>query len=531
VKPLLPGLRRVSGEAEIYAARYLIAFTVTLAALLELVDTSIVNVAIPHMMGSLGATLDEIAWVSTGYVVANVMVLPISGWLSNWFGRRNYIALSILLFTLASILCGNATSLAGLVFWRIVQGLGGGGLLSTAQATLYEVFPRREVGTAMAIFGLGIMVGPMLGPTLGGWITDTLSWPWIFYINLPLGSLALLLALMMVPESKFGQRAEAVDGLGLLLLALGVGCLQTMLERGEKLDWFASPEIVAYAVVSATALTLFVWQELRHAHPVVDLRILHDAQFAASLVFGFLVGAALFSTVFVFPVYLQTLLGFTAWETGMVILPGALASGVTMAVMGRLTVHTGIDQRWFVVIGAAIFGYSMWQHSLFTTQSGWDDFIGPLLLRGVGLGMVFIPLNNLALGNLAAEEVTAGSGLFNLMRQLGGSVGIATSATLFQQFQQAHRADLLRHVNPFSAATAMRLAKLKALVIGHGTPETLAQAKALRLLDGMVMKQATMMAFERLFLLFGIALLSALPLLLLMRRGHLAGRGDTEPTH
>ena len=531
MRPILPGLRRVRSDAEIYASRYLIAFTVTLASVLELVDTSIVNVAIPHMMGSLGATLDEVAWVSTGYVVANVIVLPISGWLSNWFGRRNYIALSIGLFTIASLLCGNATSLGGLVFWRIVQGLGGGGLISTAQATLYEVFPKKEAGASMAIFGLGIMVGPMLGPTLGGWITDTLSWPWIFYINLPLGALALLLALMLVPDSKFGKRAETVDGLGLLLLAVGIGCLQTMLERGEKLDWFASREIVAYAVVSTASLALFVWQEFRHEHPVVELRILHDAQFAASLVFGFLVGAALYSTVFIFPVYVQTLLGFTAWETGLVILPGALASGITMAIMGRLTAKTRIDLRLFVVIGASVFTYSMWRHSLFTVESGWDDFLGPMILRGIGLGMVFIPLNNLALGNLSPAELSAGSGLYNLTRQLGGSVGIASSATLFQQFQQANRADLLIHVTRFSEAATSRLAQLKALVIQHGTPLPVAEAKALRLLDSMVMKQATMLAFERLFLLFGIALLSALPLLLLMKRTHFTRGEATEAAH
>ena len=525
MKPLLPGLRRVASDAEIRAARYPIAVTVTLASMMELVDTSIVNVAIPHMMGALGATLDEVAWVSTGYVVANVIVLPISGWLSNWFGRRNYMALSILLFTIASFLCGNATSLEGLVLWRIVQGLGGGGLISTAQATLYEVFPREEAGTAMAIFGLGIMVGPMLGPTLGGWITDSLSWPWIFYINLPLGTLALLLTLMLVPDSQYGERAEKVDALGLLLLALGIGCLQTMLERGEKLDWFASREITTYAIVSVTSLVAFAWQELRHEHPVVQLRILHDGQFAASMVFGFLLGGALYSTIFVFPVYVQTLLGFTAWETGMMIMPGALSSGLTMAVMGRIVAKTNLDMRWFVVIGACIFGYAMWRHSLFTIESGWDDFIWPMIFRGVGLGMLFIPLNNLALGNLAPEELAGGSGLYNLTRQLGGSVGIASSATLFQQFQQANRAELLVYVNQFSDATVSRLAKLKALVISHGAPEVLAQAKALRLLDGMVMKQATMLAFERLFLLFGVALLAALPLLLLMKRGRFSGIG------
>jgi len=527
VKPLLPGLRRVESDAEIHANRFLIAFTVTLASVMELVDTSIVNVAIPHMMGSLGATLDEIAWVSTGYVVANVIVLPISGWLANWFGRRNYLALSIMLFIAASMFCGAASSLEGLVFWRIVQGLGGGGLISTAQSTLYEVFPRKEAGTAMAIFGLGIMVGPMLGPTLGGWLTDAYSWPWIFYINLPLGLLALFATLVLVPDSKYGKRAEKVDALGFLLLAVGIGCLQTMLERGEKLDWFASREIISLSIVSFFALVAFVVQELRHEHPVVEIRILHDMQFAAALVFTFLLGGALFSVVFVFPVYAQTLLGFTAWETGMVILPGAIASGVTMAVMGRLTGSTKLDLRLFVVIGALVFGYSMWQHSLFTVQSGWDEFLPAMIYRGIGLGMVFIPLNNLALGNLPPEDVSNGSGLYNLTRQLGGSVGIASAATLYAQFQQSNRGELIRHVSEFSAATTERLAHLKALVIAHGTPTAQAQAKALRLLDGMVAKQASMLAFERLFLLFGIALLLALPLLLLMPRGRFARGGET----
>ncbi|HNH36460.1 MAG TPA: DHA2 family efflux MFS transporter permease subunit [Rhodocyclaceae bacterium] len=526
MKPLFPGLRRVEDDEDAHRYRYLIAFTVTLASVLELVDTSIVNVAIPHMMGNLGATLDEVAWVSTGYVVANVIVLPISGWLGNWFGRRNYFALSITLFIFASIMCGASSSLESLVFWRVVQGLGGGGLISTAQATLYEVFPREEAGQAMAIFGLGIMVGPMLGPTLGGWLTDTLSWPWIFYINVPLGLGALLLALMVVPDSKYGERAEQVDALGLLLLAVGIGCLQTMLERGEKLDWWASREVVAYAVTSFLALATLVWQELRHPHPVVDLRILADLQFAASVVFTFVVGSALYSVVFVFPVYAQTLLGFTAWETGLVILPGAIASGVTMAVMGRTVAKTKLDLRIFVIIGVAVFAYSMWKHSLFTTQSGWDDFLLPMILRGVGLGMVFIPLNNLALGNLMPEKVANGSGLYNLTRQLGGSVGIAASATLFVQWQQANRGELIRHVTEGSAQAAERLARLKALVISHGTPEALAQAKALRILEGQVVKQASMLAFERLFLAFGVAMALALPLLLLIRRGRFARAGE-----
>src|SRR2546422_566707 len=267
-------------DADRYKYKYIIAITVSLASVLELLDTSIVNVAIPHMMGNLGATLDEIAWVSTGYIVANVIILPITGWLSAYFGRRRYFAGSIAIFVISSFFCGNAHSLIALVFWRIIQGLGGGALLSTSQAILYEVFPREEFGTAMAIFGVGVMVGPTLGPTLGGYITDAFGWPWIFYINIPIGMLALALSLSFIQNSRFQEKAERVDYVGLLLLAAGIGTLQVMLERGERLDWFDSREVTTYAVISALSLITFVWHELTTDHPVVDLRILKSRQLA-----------------------------------------------------------------------------------------------------------------------------------------------------------------------------------------------------------------------------------------------------------
>lgn len=530
MKALLPALRRAETPAEIYRARFIIALTVTLAAVLELVDTSIVIVAVPHMMGSLGATLDEVAWVSTGYVVANVIVMPISSWLANWFGRRNYFAMSIMLFTGASFLCGNATTLEGLVFWRIVQGLGGGGLISTAQAVLYETFPAKESGSAMAIFGLGIMTGPMLGPTLGGYITDAASWPWIFYINIPLGIIALLLALMYVPDSRFGEKAEKVDFLGVALLAISIGCLQTMLERGEKLDWWASREIIAYALCSAAAMIAFVHHELNHEHPIVDLRVMADKQFAVSLVLAFLLGLVMFSVIFMFPVYAQTLVGFGAWDTGLAILPGAIASGVTMGMMGRLLPKVNFDLRYFVIVGAMIFGYSMWQHAQFTTESGASDFLWPMITRGIGLGLVFIPLNNLALGNLAPEKVAAGSGLYNLLRQLGGSVGIAISATLLAQFQEANRDALRYHVSEFSVATAARIDALKGLFLSRGASEVTAYQQTLALMENMLRKQAAMIAFEKLFLVFGILLLATAPLLLLMKHTHYS-RQEADAAH
>jgi len=500
-----------------YANRYIIAVTVTLAAIMELIDTSIVNVAIPHMMGNLGATLDQIAWVSTGYIVANVIVLPITGWLSSFFGRRRYFAGSIALFTIASFFCGNSHSLTELVFWRIVQGLGGGALLSTAQAVLYEVFPPAEYGTAMAIFGVGVMVGPTLGPTLGGYITDVFSWPWIFYINIPFGVVALLLTLTYLRDSIYAHRATRVDWTGLVLLALGIGTLQTMLERGERLDWFSSREIVLYAIVSATSLATFVWHELTTPEPVVDLRILKSRQLAAGVGFGGMLGICLYATIFVLPVYLQELQGFTANQTGLVILPGALASAVTMGVMAR-RVGT-FDARISIVIGVAIFLVAMWQMSHFTTLSGANDFLWPMILRGVGLGLIFVPLTNLALADLPMSKIANGTGLFNLLRQLGGSLGIAISATLVSHFASINHAMLAEHVTMYDPLTRERVAAMTNMLIGRGELPALAQRHAIALLDAQVTRQALMMAFERLFLLFGFGFAIATPLLLLMRKG------------
>src|SRR5881394_4091738 len=499
-----------------YKYRYLIAITVSLASVLELLDTSIVNVAIPHMMGNLGATLDQIAWVSTGYIVANVIVLPITGWLSAYFGRRRYFAGSIALFTVASFLCGNAHSLNALVFWRIIQGLGGGALLSTSQAILYEEFPREEFGTAMAIFGVGVMVGPTLGPTVGGWITDAYGWPWIFYINIPFGMLALALTLSFIQDSLHQVKAERVDYAGLLLLAAGVGALQMMLERGERLDWLASGEVRMLAAISVISLVTFVWHELRTPHPVVDLSILKSRQLAVGVVFGMVLGICLYATVFVLPVYLQNVQHFTANQTGMVILPGALASAFTMAFMGRT--QGKFDGRLSIAAGVGVFALSMWKHSHFTTESGFHDFFWPLIFRGVGLGLIFVPLTNLALADLPMSKIPNGTGLFNLMRQLGGSVGIALSATLLQRFTAIHRADLAANVTPYAEATRERVAMITQAFIGRGDLPAIAQTKAIGFLNGVVTKEAMMLSFEQLFLLFGTVFVLSLALLPLMHK-------------
>jgi DHA2 family multidrug resistance protein len=505
-------------SATIHRNRYIIAMVVTLAAMMELLDTSIVNVAIPQIMGNLGATLEEITWVSTGYIVANVIVLPISGWLSNRFGRRNYFMGSIALFIVSSFFCGNASSLGALVFWRIVQGLGGGGLITTAQSTIFETFSAREIGTGMAIFGMGIMMGPTLGPTVGGYITYHASWPWIFYINLPIGLIALLLANNFLPESNFRQQITKVDWLGIALLAISIGVLQIMLERGEKLQWFDAVEIQLYAAITAGSFIAFLWHETNTEHPVVDLAILRDTQFATSLVFSFLLGMSLFATVFYLPLYLQTLLGYNSWETGKVILPGALANGFTMAVLGKFVSKTDIDLRWLVVAGIAIFGLSMWQHGHFTTQSGDSDFFWPLILRGVGLGFLFIPLSALAMADVAPKDIPNATGIYTLVRQLGGSVGIAAAATVYVHWSAEYKADLSLHVSQLYSSTRDGLFLMENFLRMKGTNAAELQPTLLRLLDGKLTVQASMIAFEHVFMLFSVTLALAIPLLLLMPR-------------
>ena len=517
----LPARPPALSREAIYRSRYLIAFAVTLASVLELVDTSIVNVAIPHMMGNLGATLDEVAWVSTGYIVANVIVLPLTSWLSDRFGRRNYYTGSILLFTLASFFCGAARSLEGLVLWRVIQGIGGGALISTAQAILFDVFPIRERATAMAIFGMGVMVGPTLGPTLGGWITDNYSWPWIFYINVPLGLLAAVLTWRSVPEPAHLIRRTNVDWLGLALLILCIGALQILLERGESKDWFESREIIVETILAGLGVVAFIWHELTTPNPIVNLRILRNRQLAGGVAFAVILGFALYSSVFALPVFLQNLLGYSAWDTGRVILPGAIASAFTMALMGRLSGR--LDARLLVSTGVLLFLWSMWLHYHFTTAIGMNDLLLPMVLRGVGLGFIFVPLTGAAVADLRPDQLAQGTGLFNLARQLGGSFGIAVTASLLSRFTEQSREALLPHLaagSP-SATTWLQQATARLASLGSSVPE--AQQRANALLESALRQQASMVAFEKVFLTMGLTFVAALPLLLLFRVGRARG--------
>ena len=510
-----------------YAHKYIIAATVTMAAMLELIDTSIVNVAIPHMMGNLGATLDEIAWVSTAYIIANVIVIPMSGWLSAYFGRKRYFTGSIMLFVVASFFCGAAHSLLGLIFWRVIQGIGGGALLSTAQATLYESFPPEEAGTGMAIFGVGVMVGPTLGPTLGGWITDNYNWPWIFYINVPLGIIAAILTVTYVHDAAHQERADKIDWLGIALLTLCVGSLQWMLERGERYDWWESRFVTLLGVTALVSGIALIWHELTTDEPVINFRILKSRQLSAGVSLGLLLGFALYGSVFILPVFLQQLLQMTAWQTGKIILPGAIASAFTMAVVGRNAMR--LDARYTVVVGAFLFFWSMLQMSRLTSASGAHDLFWPLILRGVGLGLIFVPLTNATMADLQVKDLAQGTGMFNLMRQLGGSLGIAVMATLLARFMASEKAVLTEHVGVNDPETLNRLSLITRGLISRGMNPVTAPQQALAILDRQVTIQSSMLAFSRIYLYSGLVLICALPLLFLFRTGR--ARGSMGPVH
>jgi len=510
-----------------YKYKYLIAIAVTLAAVLELIDTSIVNVAIPHMMGNLGATLDEISWVSTGYIIANVIVIPMSGWLSAYFGRKRYLTGSILLFVVSSFFCGAATSLGGLVLWRVVQGIGGGALLSTAQSTLFEAFPPEEVGIGQAMFGVGVMVGPTLGPTLGGWIVDNYNWPWIFYINVPLGIIAAIMTMTYVHDAEHQERAETIDVTGFLLLATCVGSLQFMLEKGERYDWFDSRLVTGLAITSFVSFVLMLWRELTIDEPIINFRVLKSRQLAAGVSIAAVLGLALFGSIFVLPIFLQNLHGLTANQTGLVILPGAIASAVTMAFVGKNA--NRLDARVTVTIGAVFFFIAMWMLSRMTLASGPGETFWPLILRGVGLGLIFVPLTSASMAELKVTELAQGTGMFNLTRQLGGSMGIAIMATMLTRFTAQKKALLTEHITTMDPMSLGRLESITHGLIARGINPTVAKQQALFMLDRQVQAQASVLAFSRIYILSGVILLAVLPLLFLFKTGK--GRGTAGMAH
>jgi DHA2 family multidrug resistance protein len=499
--------------AETGFKKWIITITVIMASLLELIDTTIVNVAIPHIQGNLGATLEDIAWVVTGYAVANVIILPMSGWLGGRFGRKNYFLTSIVVFTIASFLCGNATSLDELVAFRILQGIAGGGLISTGQTILIETWPREQIGTATALFGLGAVVGPTVGPTIGGWITENYSWPWIFYVNLPVGALAAFLAYTFIRETPKDEK-KPIDWWGIGLLAVAVGSLQTILEKGESEDWFATTYITVLTVCAILGTLLFIWRELSTDHPIVNFSIMRHRSFAVGMFTSFVLGFGLYGSVFVFPVFCQNLLGFNAQQTGQLLFPGGLCTIVMMPFIGKM-LNKGIPAQFMATIGMFLFFVFTWMLSNSTLATGEKDVLIPLLIRGVGMALLFVPLTTLAMADLKGPELGQGSGLNNMMRQLGGSFGIAALTTIIHIRQGFHRSTLIEHVNPYNPAFTERLNQYMHGFMAQGKSVIDATHMAYGAIEGTVIRQTMLLSYDDAYWISGLVMLFSIPLLYL----------------
>ncbi|HET7535213.1 MAG TPA: DHA2 family efflux MFS transporter permease subunit [Candidatus Didemnitutus sp.] len=498
--------------------KWVIALTAALGAILEVIDTSIVNVAMPDIQGNLGATLSEVGWISTGYACANVVMIPLTAWLSDRFGRKQYLLFSLIGFTASSVLCGVANSLGLLIFARVLQGLCGGGLLAKAQSILFETFPKSELPAAQAMFGIGVIAGPALGPVLGGYLTDTLGWRWIFFINLPLGILAVLATIIFLPRDEESQLDhKSVDWPGIGLLALGLACFQTMLEEGQQEDWFSSNFIITMAAGAAIGLALFIWRELTVEHPAVDLRVLRHRSLAAGSMYSLVLGMGLYGVMFAVPIFVQDYLNFSATQSGLLLMPGALASAVMMIVMGKVAGR--FDARMLIAVGALLTVATAVMLGRINPDTGTDTLFWPLIVRGVGSVMMFIPLSLAALGDLPKRDIAAGSGFYSLTRQLGSSIGIALITTALAHREAVHRAVLIEKINVAHPETLSRLHLFTGAFAQHTADPTLAHNQALKLVDNIVNGQALLLSFADVFYYVAIAFVVTLPLLLLLGKG------------
>jgi DHA2 family multidrug resistance protein len=497
--------------------RWAITVAVMLVATMQILDTTVTNVALPHMQGSLSASVDEITWVFTSFLAANAVVLPATGWLVALLGRRRFFMVATLTFIGSSLAAGIAPSLEVLVAARVVQGVGGGPLLPLSQAILMEIFPFRQRGTAMAIWGVGVMFAPIFGPTLGGWITDNYSWRWIFYLNLPIGAGALLLAWLFLPEPQERPAAVTrVDGVGLALMVLGVGAVQVALDRGNRLDWFDSSWITTLVVVGSVALVAFLARELTAAEPIVDLRVLAHRNFAIGTLLISIMGFGLYSSLVLLTFYLEQLLHYDALTAGYVLSPGGLGSVISLALAGRLVNRT--DPRWLVSAGAAIIAYSLYLMASLNLAVDFWTVLWSRFVQGIGMGLVFVPLTTMSLAAVPAPRMATATGVFNVVRNLGGSGGIAFLTTLLARQTQTHQAGLVARVTQWDGATTERLGLLERAYAAGGADDFTARQQALRRLYEQLQDQAAMKAFlDDFWILTGVFVLFV-PLVWCMRR-------------
>jgi DHA2 family multidrug resistance protein len=500
--------------------KWLVTISVTFGTLMGAIDASIVNVALPQIRGAVGATVQEITWISTGFAIATVIVMPLTAFMGRLFGQKRVYMLSLGLFVVGSALCGVAATLPQLVVFRALQGFGAGALQPTEQAILRQTFPPKEQGMAMALFGMAVMIGPAVGPTLGGYIVDNYHWSWIFFINLPVGALGLFMVWRFVQEPEDIRAANAraaveqrrnMDWLGIALLAMGLACLQFFLEEGQQKDWFSSRAIVACAAVSVIALALFVWRELTARVPAVNLRLFRDSLFTSGTLIGAAMFAVLLAGMFLLPLFMQELLGFTAMQSGVALMPRVLVMFVATPIVGRL--YGKISARTLIGAGVVCIAYGALMMSRLTLDTSHMGVIHAVMVQGLGFSLLFVPLTTSALSRIPREQLTDATGLNSLLRQVGASIGLAVFATQLERYGWRARATLTAHLLPDRPEVQDRLAAMAQAFTQRGLDPVHAKEAALAAVAGQVTRQGMVIAFEQVFLLTGIVILCALPLL------------------
>jgi len=513
-------------QAERRVNPWLIALTVTLATFMEVLDTSIANVALPHIAGGLSAGVDESTWVLTSYLVSNAIILPMSGWFSNLMGRKRFYMLCVVVFTASSFLCGLAPSLSALVICRVLQGLGGGGLQPSEQAILADTFPPAQRGMAFAMYGMAVVLAPAIGPTLGGWITDNYSWRWIFYVNVPVGLVSLALTSRLVSDPEYlRERKNAgvrLDYVGLGLLAVGLGALQVVLDKGQRDDWFGSRFILALSILSAAALIAAIFWEWHHKDPVIDLHLFRERSFAVSNAMMFIVGFALLGTTLLLPLYLQTLLGYTAETAGLSLMPGGFMIMALMPLVGFML--SKYQPRWLLVFGWGWTAFALFRMTHFDLEMDFRTAAMARFVQAIGLAFLFVPINTAAYSYLPREKNNQASGLINLARNVGGSVGISFVTTMLERRSQFHQVRLAADLNPGRVKMQGMLHAMTHAFTARGSSPALAAMQSYKMVETVVERQAMMLSYMDNFKILAVSALCMVPLTLLLKKTRL-GRG------
>lgn len=496
---------------------WIVAVAVMLSTFMEVLDTTVVNVSLPHIAGNLSATVDEATWTLTSYLVSNAIILPLTGWLANFFGRKRMLIGSVIGFTVASFFCGLAPNLPFLIFFRVVQGACGGGLQPISQAILLESFPPEDRGKAMGFWGLGIVVAPMLGPLLGGWLTDSFSWRWVFYINVPIGVLAVLMTKLFVFDPSYiRRRSERVDYWGIGMLALGIASLQIVLDKGQEKDWFSTHWIAELTVVAAAALIAFVIYEFRMKDPVVDLRVFKNLTYSTGVFLMAVLGVGLYGSLVLIPLVLQTVLGFPAFQAGIAMAPRGVGSFIAMPVVGMILAK--VDARKMLGVGIVVSSYTLLELSRLNTNAGFWDFCWPQFFMGLALGMLFVPLTTISMDPIPNESMGNATSLFNLVRNLGGSIGIAAVSTIQTRRQQVDMNVLGAHVRPGNPLAESMLNMFRSYFLGRGSGPAQAALQARAAIWSMIQQQAAEMSYNTTFRILAILFIAMIPFVFLMKR-------------